>query len=179
MGREEAEARYPITPMVSRIVDTHQRIRSDLEVLGKSDDVNEIRTVVDDLPELLKEHFRDEEKPGGLFDELESLRPVFDSQSFRVPVMDPLTNHVPSGLTAIDSTRWPCRSRRSPSMSTQRSDPCLETRRSWEGGAAKFASSQAASSARAHKAPSNSKGMATSMATRRMVSSNRGSGNSQ
>jgi len=80
MGREEGEARYPITPMVSRIVDSHQRIRSDLEVLGKSDDVNEIRAVVDDLPELLKEHFRDEEKPGGLFDELESLRPVFDSQ---------------------------------------------------------------------------------------------------
>ena len=28
----------------------------------------------------MKEHFEEEEKPGGLFDELESLRPGFDSQ---------------------------------------------------------------------------------------------------
>jgi hemerythrin-like domain-containing protein len=35
---------------------------------------------VDDLPDLLREHFRDEEKPGGLFEELKSLRPVLDSQ---------------------------------------------------------------------------------------------------
>lgn len=80
MDREEAGPRHPITPMVSRIVDTHRRIRSDLEVLEKSDEVSEIRIVVDDLPELLKEHFAEEEKPDGLFDELGSLRPVFDSQ---------------------------------------------------------------------------------------------------
>lgn len=80
MDHGDSETLHPPTPMVSRIVDTHRRIRSDLEVLDKSEEVDEIRFVVDDLPELLKEHFHDEEKPGGLFDELESLRPAFDSQ---------------------------------------------------------------------------------------------------
>ena len=80
MDQGKSETRHPVTPMVSRIVDTHERIRGNLDVLDKSDDVNEIRIVVDDLQDLLKEHFRDEEKPGGLFDELESLRPAFDSQ---------------------------------------------------------------------------------------------------
>jgi len=80
MDQEKAEPRHPITPLVSRIVDTHSRIRSDLDVLDKSEEMSEIRAVVDDLPGLLKEHFQDEEKPGGLFDELQSLRPVFDAQ---------------------------------------------------------------------------------------------------
>ena len=80
MDQEKAEPRHPITPMVSRIVDTHRQIRSDLEVLEKSDEVSEIRIVVDGLPELLRAHFDEEEKPGGLFDELATLRPVFDSQ---------------------------------------------------------------------------------------------------
>jgi hypothetical protein len=80
MDQEKAESRHPITPLVSRIVDTHTRIRSDLEVLDKSEGIGEIRAVVEGLPGLLKEHFRDEEKPGGLFDELRSLRPVFDAQ---------------------------------------------------------------------------------------------------
>ena len=80
MDQEKAEPRHPITPLVSHIVDTHARIRSDLEVLDKSEEMSEIRVVVDDLPGLLKEHFRDEEKPGGLFDELRSLRPVFEAQ---------------------------------------------------------------------------------------------------
>jgi hemerythrin-like domain-containing protein len=80
MGGEKNETRLPATKIVSRVEETHRRIRSDLEVLGKSEDLDKIRTVVDDLPELLKEHFRDEEKPGGLFDELQSVRPVFESQ---------------------------------------------------------------------------------------------------
>ena len=76
MDREQGETRHPATPMVSRIVDTHQRIRSDLEVLEKSDDLDEVGVAVGDLPALLKEHFQDEERPGGLYDEIESLRPV-------------------------------------------------------------------------------------------------------
>jgi hemerythrin-like domain-containing protein len=80
MDEETAGTRHPITPMISAIVDAHQRIRRDLVVLDKSDDVSEIRAVIDELPDLLKEHFHEEEKPGGLFDELQSLRPVFDSQ---------------------------------------------------------------------------------------------------
>jgi hemerythrin-like domain-containing protein len=80
MDEETAGTRHPVTPMVSAIVDAHQRIRRDLEVLDKSDEVSEIRAVVDELLELLNEHFREEEKPGGLFDELASLRPAFDSQ---------------------------------------------------------------------------------------------------
>jgi hemerythrin-like domain-containing protein len=80
MDQEMAEVRHPITPLVSRIVETHRRIRSDLAVLEKSDKASEIRSVVEDLPGLLKEHFEDEEKPGGLFDELATLHPVCDSQ---------------------------------------------------------------------------------------------------
>ena len=80
MDRESGETRHPVNPMVSRIVDTHQRIRSDLEVLEKSDDLSQIGAAVGDLPELLKEHFQDEEKRGGLYDEIESLRPVLGSQ---------------------------------------------------------------------------------------------------
>jgi hemerythrin-like domain-containing protein len=80
MQQEKSEVRHPASEIVTRVVDSHTRIRADLEVLASSADLDEIRAVVDDLPDLLKEHFRDEEKPGGLFDELRSLRPVFDSQ---------------------------------------------------------------------------------------------------
>lgn len=80
MDREEAEARHPATPNVLRIEDTHQRIRSDLEVLEKRDDLGQIGDAVNDLPRLLKEHFRDEEKLGGLYDEIASLRPRLGSQ---------------------------------------------------------------------------------------------------
>jgi hypothetical protein len=80
MAAETEETRHPITEIVSRVVDTHRRIRSDLEVLDTSEDLAEIRAVVGELPGLLKEHFHDEERPGGLFDELLSLRPVFDSK---------------------------------------------------------------------------------------------------
>jgi hemerythrin-like domain-containing protein len=84
MDREESELRHPATPMVSRIQDTHQRIRSDLGVLERSDDLGQIGAAVGELPELLKEHFRDEEKPGGLFDEIEALRPSLSSQLERL-----------------------------------------------------------------------------------------------
>ena len=75
MVREEGETRHPATSTLSRIEAAHQRIRSDLAVLGNSDDLGEIRAVVNDLSNLLEEHFQDEEKGGGLFEELESLRP--------------------------------------------------------------------------------------------------------
>jgi len=80
MDREESEKRHQVTPTVLRIEVIHQRIRSDLGVLEKSDDLDQIRAVVDDLSDLLKEHFQDEEKAGGLYEELLSLRPVLDSQ---------------------------------------------------------------------------------------------------
>jgi hypothetical protein len=80
MDRKEGELRHPVTSIVSRIEDSHKRIRSDLAVLEKSDDLGQIRAVVDDLPDLLKEHFLDEEKPRGLFEELQSLRPVLKPQ---------------------------------------------------------------------------------------------------
>jgi hemerythrin len=80
MGSEEKAGKYPITPIVSRVADSHARIRRDLDALAETEDVAEIRAIVEVLPELLKDHFEDEEKPGGLFDELESLRPVIDSQ---------------------------------------------------------------------------------------------------
>lgn len=80
MGTEERETRHPTTPLVSRIEGTHARIRGDLQALEQAADVEVIRIVVDDLPGLFREHFADEERPEGLFDELRSLRPVIDSQ---------------------------------------------------------------------------------------------------
>ena len=80
MVGKESETRHPVTSIVSHIEGTHQRIRSDLEVLEKSDELGQIHAVVGDLPDLLKEHFQDEEKPGGLFEALEALRPVLSSQ---------------------------------------------------------------------------------------------------
>ena len=75
MDREAAAAQHPVTPTVLQVEDSHRRIRSDLEVLEKRDDLAQIGDAVDDLPGLLKEHFREEEKTGGLFDEIQSLRP--------------------------------------------------------------------------------------------------------
>jgi hemerythrin-like domain-containing protein len=80
MEREESETRHPVTATVSRIQESHRRIRRDLEVLDKSDDLGQIRAVVNDLPDLLAGHFEDEEKPDGLFDHLASLRPVLNPQ---------------------------------------------------------------------------------------------------
>jgi prefoldin subunit 5 len=80
MVPEAIETRHPVTPAVSRIQATHQRIRRDIETLSELEKASEIRTIADELVELLTEHFNDEERPGGLFDELESLRPVIDPQ---------------------------------------------------------------------------------------------------
>jgi hemerythrin-like domain-containing protein len=80
MDREKAEAQHPVSENVLRIEDSHRRIRGDLEVLEKRDDLGQIGSAVDDLPELFKEHFRDEEKPGGLFEEIASLRPALSPQ---------------------------------------------------------------------------------------------------
>jgi len=80
MGGEEQGTRYPITQIASRFHENHARMARDLRLLGEAEDVEQIRAIADGLPELLKEHFEEEERPGGLFDELESLRPVIDSQ---------------------------------------------------------------------------------------------------
>jgi hypothetical protein len=80
MGLDEQSTRHPITPIVSHIQHTHERIRRDLEALAEVETTDEIGEIIDDLSVLLREHFGDEEKPGGLFDELCSLRPTIDSQ---------------------------------------------------------------------------------------------------
>jgi hypothetical protein len=80
MGSEETHTKHPVTPIVTHVQDSHARIRQDVDALAHVTEIDQIRAIVDDLPELLKQHFRDEEKPGGLFDELESLRPIIDSQ---------------------------------------------------------------------------------------------------
>ena len=80
MGSGEKDTRFPITPAVTLVEDSHARIRRDLEALEEAQDVDEIGAIVGRLPELLKEHFEEEERPGGLFDELGSLRPTIDSQ---------------------------------------------------------------------------------------------------
>jgi hypothetical protein len=80
MGSRKRGAKHPVTPIVSHVENTHAQIRHDMETLERAEDVEEIRAIVFVLPELLKGHFDDEERPGGLFDELESLQPVIDSQ---------------------------------------------------------------------------------------------------
>jgi predicted nuclease with TOPRIM domain len=80
MGSGEGETRVPITPVVILVEGSHARIRSGLEALEQARDVDEIRAIVGNLPELLAEHFDAEEKPGGLFEELVSLRPTIHSQ---------------------------------------------------------------------------------------------------
>jgi predicted nuclease with TOPRIM domain len=80
MGSGTTDLKHPITPVVTQIQDSHARIRGDLDALARTTEIDEIRAIVEELPELLKEHFRDEEKPDGLYDELESLRPTIDSQ---------------------------------------------------------------------------------------------------
>lgn len=80
MGSGEKDTRSPVTPNVALVEDSHGRIRRKLEALEAAQDVDEIRAIVCDLPGLLEEHFEQEEKPGGLFDELGSLRPTIDSQ---------------------------------------------------------------------------------------------------
>ena len=84
MDQEKAESPHPVSPNVLRIEDSHRRIRNDLRVLEKRDDLGQIGEAVDDLPGLLKEHFREEEKPGGLFEEIQSLRPRLRSRLDRL-----------------------------------------------------------------------------------------------
>jgi len=80
MGSGERGTRVPITPIVTLVEGSHARIRRGLEALEEARDVDEIRAIVCDLPALLEEHFEAEERPGGLFEELGSLRPTIDSQ---------------------------------------------------------------------------------------------------
>jgi hemerythrin-like domain-containing protein len=98
MDREEGDLRHPVTPLVSQIQNTHRRIRSDLEVLEKSDDLDQIGAAVSDLPGLLKGHFQDEEKQGGLFEELESLRPGVRSQLKQLRLEHRKITHALEGL---------------------------------------------------------------------------------
>jgi hypothetical protein len=80
MGSVEKHTKSPVTPIVTLVDESHARIRRSLEALEASQDVEEIRAIVSDLPELFEEHFEQEERPGGLFDELGSLQPTIDSQ---------------------------------------------------------------------------------------------------
>jgi hemerythrin len=64
-----------------RIEHSQRRILSFfLKELASAEDLERIRTLVDALPELLSEHFSDEEGPEGLFDCLQVIRPAIDSQ---------------------------------------------------------------------------------------------------
>lgn len=80
MKVEYQSTRHPVTPTISRVQQTHERIRGDLEALVEVEQVDQIGAIIDDISILLKEHFEDEERPGGLFDELRSLRPTIDTQ---------------------------------------------------------------------------------------------------
>jgi anion-transporting ArsA/GET3 family ATPase len=80
MDTQEQRQKHPVTPIVSRVEDSHRRIQRDIQALGKLEHPRDIGAIADELVELLKEHFEDEEKAGGLFDELEALCPTVDSQ---------------------------------------------------------------------------------------------------
>jgi hypothetical protein len=65
----------------SRIEHSHRRILSFfLKELAVAEELDRIRALVDALPELLSEHFAEEEGPDGLFDGLRVIRPAIDSQ---------------------------------------------------------------------------------------------------
>ena len=80
MVPDEFETKHPVTAIASRIQDTHQKIREDIKALSELEQIGDIRSVAEELVDLLTEHFNDEERPDGLFDELQSLRPTIDSQ---------------------------------------------------------------------------------------------------
>ena len=54
MGSGEKDTRYPITPIVTLVENSHARIRHGLEALEQAQDVDEIRAIVCGLPGLLK-----------------------------------------------------------------------------------------------------------------------------
>jgi hemerythrin len=71
-GREAEEQ------LLEHIRESHRRLRSLLEALGSARDPEGIRAALAPLPELLSEHFSDEERPGGLFEGLREARPTIE-----------------------------------------------------------------------------------------------------
>jgi len=67
-------------PILARIEETHRRIVNFyLKELAAAQDLGRIRELVEPLPEMLSNHFADEEGPDGLFDSLRARRPTLDS----------------------------------------------------------------------------------------------------
>ncbi|MBW2273016.1 MAG: hemerythrin domain-containing protein [Deltaproteobacteria bacterium] len=66
--------------LLEHIRESHRRLRSLLDALGNARDPEAIRTALTPLPELLSEHFSDEERPGGLFEGLREARPSIEPQ---------------------------------------------------------------------------------------------------
>lgn len=99
METPEASAKHPVTLAVTQVEESHERIRRDLDALGKLADVRDIGAIADDLVDLLKQHFEEEERPDGLFEELATLRPAVEAQ------VDYLRNEHGEILEALDALR--------------------------------------------------------------------------
>ena len=59
MKVEHPSTRHPVTPTISRVQQTHERIRGDLEALAEAEQVGHIGAIIDDISLLLKEHFEE------------------------------------------------------------------------------------------------------------------------
>jgi hypothetical protein len=75
----------PGAPRLKRLEQAHQRITRCLADFESAGDAGAILESLEQLLELLPEHFsRDEEGPDGIFDELRAIRPALDPQLERL-----------------------------------------------------------------------------------------------
>jgi hypothetical protein len=79
MGSDSTGARAAQTSIAQRVARAHAEIHELLDRLdGGAFELGRTRQMLEDLPVMLEEHFDDEERNGGLFDTLRSLRPAVD-----------------------------------------------------------------------------------------------------
>ena len=77
-GQHRNRGREAEEHLLEHIRESHRRLRSLLDALGSAGDPEGIRAALDPLPQLLLEHFSDEERPGGLFEGLREARPTIE-----------------------------------------------------------------------------------------------------
>lgn len=80
MGIPTDASREAHVSIARRIAQAHAQIRDLLEQADPSSELAGVRGLLEQLPELLREHFDDEEREGGLFDALRARQPSVDSQ---------------------------------------------------------------------------------------------------
>jgi len=85
-----SEARSPLrphaddAPMLERVEGAHRGLREVLDRLAAAADVETIAAGLRDLPTTLREHFAEEEAPGGLYDGLRHRKPAVETDLARL-----------------------------------------------------------------------------------------------